>query len=309
VRIGNELKIGITIVVAVLIGFIGFRVMKDVPIFRQGNILNAVYDRVDGLSVGTPVIISGIKVGSVQQMLLQRNDSVRVVLNINMLDGVPVGSIAYIRAVDILGSKAIVIERGASASFIPHDGQIKGVFDEGLMGEITESGGEIAANITQSTEKINSLLEQMEILIRDGGRENISSTLENLNSTSTQIDQLVSETNADIKASVSSLKSMLENLDELTSEERGDLQRMIKNLESTSVEFEEMSKTLKDVTTDLADIMQKINNGEGTLGKLVNDPSLYNNLDSMTVGINKFLHDFNDNPRHFLRHLRLIDVF
>jgi ABC-type transporter Mla subunit MlaD len=309
VRIGNELKIGITIVVAVLVGFIGFRVMKDVPIFRQGNILNAVYDRVDGLSVGTPVVISGIKVGSVQQMLLQKNDSVKVILNINMVDGIPVGSIAYIRAVDILGSRAIVIERGESTSFIPHDGHIKGIFDEGLMGEITESGSEIASNITQSTEKINSLLEEMETLIRDGGRENISATLENLNATSTQIDQLVTETNADIKSSLASLKSMLENLEDLTSDERGDLQRMIQNLESTSAEFEEMSKTLKGVTTDLADIMQKINNGEGTLGKLVNDPSLYNNLDSMTVGVNKFLSDFNDNPRHFLRHLRLIDVF
>ena len=63
------------------------------------------------------------------------------------------------------------------------------------------------------------------------------------------------------------------------------------------------------VSAQLAEILEKINNGEGTLGKLVNDPQLYNNLDSLSVNLNTMVKDLNENPRHFLRHLRLVDIF
>lgn len=308
-RIGNEFKIGLTVLVAVIIGFIGFRIMKDVPIFRQGTTLFANYERVDGLSVGTPIMISGIKIGSVQKLTLLPSDSVQVALNINMIDGVPTGSVAYIRSIDLLGSKAIEIERGTGSEFIPYEGRISGVFDEGLFGDIAEKGSEITQNVSESTSRINELLNEFQSLFNDGGKQDISSTLSNLNTTTSQIDALIKDTNDDLKASIASMKNMLANLEDLTSEERGELQRMIKNLDSASGELEEMSKNLNATSHDLAQIMQKINNGEGTLGMLVNDSSMYHNLDTLSVNLNAFIKNLNDNPRHYLRHIRLVDIF
>jgi hypothetical protein len=70
-----------------------------------------------------------------------------------------------------------------------------------------------------------------------------------------------------------------------------------------------MSVSLNEMSRNMGEIVRKINEGEGTMGLLVNDPSLYQNLDSLSVNLNNLVKNLNDNPRHFMRHLRLVDVF
>ncbi len=309
-KLTNELKIGLTVVTAVLVGFIGFRIMKDVPIFRQGNIIYTTYERVDGLSVGTPVTLRGIKIGSVQSLILLPTDSVQVSLNINFSDGgIPQGSVAYIRSVDLLGTKGIEIERGSGTGLIGHLDFITGVYDQGVMGELAAQGSRISKHVNSSTENLSVVLEEVKLLMQQGGRENVSQTLTNLNSTSTQVDALIKEANLDLKQSIQSLKNTLENVEKLTSDEQETIKNMLANLEASSNELESISVNLNSITGDLAQIMRKINEGEGSLGLMVNDPNLYNNLDSLTANMNQLIEQLNENPRHYLRHLKLVRIF
>lgn len=309
-KLSNELKIGLTVVVAVLIGFIGFRIMKDVPLFRQGNIIYTTYERVDGLSVGTPVTLRGIKIGSVQSLTLLPTDSVLVALNINFADGgIPEGSVAYVRSVDLLGTKGIEIERGSGTGLIGHLESMQGVYDKGLMGELAAQGTRISQNVNTSTENLSVVLEEVKMLMQQGGRENVSQTLSNLNSTSAEVDALIRETNEDLKQSIESLKNTLQNVETLTSDEQENIKNMLANLEASSNELESISTNLNSITGDLAQIMRKINEGEGTLGLMVNDPNLYNNLDSLTANMNVLIEQLNENPRHYLRHLKLVRIF
>jgi ABC-type transporter Mla subunit MlaD len=308
-KINNELKIGLTIVLAVVIGFIGFRVMKDVPIFRQGTVIYTKYDRVDGLSVGTPVTLRGIKIGSIQSLILLPSDSVNVALNINLTDGLPVGSIAYVRSVDLLGSRGIEIVRGKSTILIEHEDEIVGVYENGFIGELATKGNQITENITETSDRVNILLTELQSIVQEGGKDNIAQTLGNMNSATGQIDALLRETNDDLKQSIESLRKSMENLEGLTADEEGNIESMIANLEATSGELDVIAKNLNSITGDLSQIMRKINEGEGSLGLMVNDPNLYRNLDSLTVNMNEFLEQLNENPKHFLRHLRLIRLF
>ncbi len=308
-RVTNELKIGMTVVIAVIIGFIGFRIMKDVPLLRQGDVIFTVYDRVDGLSVGTPVTLRGIKIGSVQRLTLLPSDSVLVALNINTLDGLPMGSKAYIKSVDLLGTKGVEVVRGPGPGLIQHGDFMTGIFDEGLMGQLAARGSDISNNVNQSTERINILLSELQSIMQEGGKEDINKTLNNLNSTTSQIDALLNETNDDLKKSISSLRRSIENVETLTADEEGNIKNMLANLEASSAEIEGISTNLKVITTDLSDILRKINQGEGTLGLMVNDPNLYHNLDTLAINLNVFLEQMNENPRHYLRHLRLIRIF
>ena len=308
-KINNELKIGLTIVIAVLIGFIGFRIMKDVPIFRQGTIIFTKYDRADGLSVGTPVTLRGIKIGSVQSLTLLASDSVSVALNINLTDGLPFGSKAYVRSLDLLGSKGIEIERGKSTTLIEHEDEIEGVYEKGFIGELAAKGNQITENVTETSDRVNILLAELQSIVQDGGKDNITQTLGNMNSATGQIDALLKETNDDLKQSIESLRKSMENLEGLTADEEGNIESMIANLEATSGELDVIAKNLNSITGDLSQIMRKINEGEGSLGLMVNDPNLYRNLDSLTVNMNVFMEQLNENPKHFLRHLRLIRLF
>lgn len=282
--------------------------MKDAPIFRLGTVYYVDYAKVDGLSVGTSVLVSGIKIGSVQSLRLMPSDSVRVALSLNIPQGLPEGSVAVIRSVDLLGSKGIEIRRG-SGSAIPYGGFLQGEFDEGLFSELSERGEEITDNVTASTERLSSILSEVEGMLRDGMRADLESGVGNLERATRQADELIAESRRDIAASLENLNDLLANLEALTSEERGEIQRTIANLEVASEDLREMSGSLKTVSAELSEILQKVNQGEGTIGKMINDPSLYNNLDTLTVNLNNLIKDINENPRHFLRHLRLIDVF
>jgi ABC-type transporter Mla subunit MlaD len=308
-RLGNEFKIGLTIVLAVLVGFVGFRIMKDAPIFRLGTVYYVDYNRVDGLSTGTSVVLSGIKIGSVQQLTLLPSDSVRVAINISMPGGLPHGSVAFIRSVDILGSKAVVVERGRGPDAVPYGGFLRGIFDEGIMGDLVESGSEITANVNQSTNRINTLLGEVESMLAEGGRTDIEATLSNLRQATGQTELLISETRAEIKQTMSGLHEILGNINELTSDERGEIQRTLANLEQLTTDLQEMSASLIQVTGSLESITRKIDEGEGTLGQLVNNPSLYHNLDSLSANVNRLVAELNENPRHYLRHLRLVRIF
>jgi ABC-type transporter Mla subunit MlaD len=104
-------------------------------------------------------------------------------------------------------------------------------------------------------------------------------------------------------------KNTMQNLDDISSENKEKLNSMITNLEATSAELETLSAGLNETNLTLNEVLTKINNGEGTLGKMVNDPSLYNNIDSLSVNINQLIKSINEDPGKYLKHMRLIEVF
>jgi phospholipid/cholesterol/gamma-HCH transport system substrate-binding protein len=305
----NEVKIGIAIVAAVLIGFVGFRIMRDVPIFKLGTVIYSTYDKVDGLTTGSPIIISGIKIGSVRGMEILPNDSVRVTLNINLIDGVPKGSVAYIRATDLLGSKAVIIQRTTNPEFIPADGQIQGIYDEGAFAGMADVGKGIGQNVNQSTESLKSVLSQVDQLLVNGGKNDLAGILRNLNETTNDIQQVMDSRQAQIKTTIRNIESMTTRLDRLTADEEANIREAINHLKSASGEIDDLMSGLTETNKQLGEILTKINEGEGSLGLLVNDPSLYRNLDSLSFNLNKTIEKLNDNPKYYLRHLRLIRVF
>ncbi len=307
--IRNEMKIGMAIVFAILIGFVGFRIMRDVPIFRLGTVLYATYPKVDGLTAGSPINISGIKIGSVRAMQILPNDSVLVTLNINMIDGLPVGSIAYIRSTDLLGSKAIEIERSIATNLIPPNSVIEGRYDEGAFAGMAEMGKNIGDKVTEGTESITSVLAQVDSVLLEGGREDMSLILENLNKVTTDMRSVMEDRQKDINSTIQNVESLTSRLDKLTEEESAKVSEALSSLKEASAEIETLVAGLNETNQELSEILAKINSGQGSLGLLVNDPSLYNNLDSLSANLNIMIKTLNENPKHYLRHLRLIRLF
>jgi ABC-type transporter Mla subunit MlaD len=114
---------------------------------------------------------------------------------------------------------------------------------------------------------------------------------------------------SDIQRSIRNIESMTTRLDGITADEEANIRAAIGNLKSASDEIDELMSGLTDTNKQLGEILTKINSGEGSLGLMVNDPSLYRNLDSLSYNLNKTIEKLNDNPKYYLRHLRLIRVF
>ncbi len=307
-RYSNEIKVGITIIAAILVAFVGFRILQDIPFFGRTFSLHTYYERVDGISPGATVYMSGVKVGSVRQVQLV-GDSVRVDMGFSDLEGIPKGSLAVIEATDLLGTRAIVIRKSTQPEFIEDGGYIKGEFDEGIAGQFRQYGDEIVPKISESTEHIGSFMAELDMLLKDGGRQNLDGIFANLNRTTTNIDRLVEEKHSELAESVDRFNSILANVDTLSADRKEQVDTVLVNLEETTEEMKQLTRELNQLSAGLNETVYKLNHGEGSLGRMLNDPSLYNNLDSLAYGLNNAVKKLNEDPRHFLKHMRLVDIF
>jgi phospholipid/cholesterol/gamma-HCH transport system substrate-binding protein len=102
---------------------------------------------------------------------------------------------------------------------------------------------------------------------------------------------------------------MLSQLDTLATDNRARVDSIMTSLEQNIGELENLRTELESATSNLNTILEKINNGDGTLGRLVNDPSVYENIDELTIEIKNLVKGINENPGRYLRHMSIIDVF
>ncbi len=308
-KMQSEIKIGLTIVIAMLVAIIGFRLMQDVPLFRPSLQLNTIFERVDGISPGSSVFMSGVKIGSVHSVILEGPDSVKVVMKISYTDGIPVGSVARIELADLIGSKSIRVYVSGERELIPDGGYIEGVYDHGMFADLEKFADEIKPDIKRTTGSMAEVLGQFEDILKDGGKEDVQQTLAALSQTSREMNDFVQKRRGNLDQSIVSLQNFLMNLDTLSSGRQTQLDSLLNNLETTSRELGVISGELSGVSTELNVMMQNINQGDGTLGKLIQDSSLYDNLDSLAINLKNISRRIEEDPGHFLKHMRLVDIF
>jgi phospholipid/cholesterol/gamma-HCH transport system substrate-binding protein len=305
----NEIKVGLTVVGALLIAFFGFRFMRDVPLLRQSNEIYAKFARVDGLNAGSQVLINGVKIGSVKNVsLAEDSDSVRVTMTINVGNTVQKGAIAYLRPIDMLGSKAIVIQRG-SGEEVPFGGRIEGRYVESMVETLKDKGEDIGDDLSGTFKQLNTLLEQMNEVTGEGNRREVKAVLENVRSTSQQLNDLIKEKRGDVDASLTKVNSILSEVDTLSANSRPKVDRILTQLERTTQELEGVSGDLSSSMKKLDSILGRLDSGEGTLGKMMQDSSLYHNMDSLSYELHKLTKQLNEDPKSYLKHLKLFSIF
>lgn len=308
-KVSNELKIGLTIIVAIIVAFLGYTFMKDIPIFKSSTTIHTKFDQVYGLTPGNVVNIKGFKIGTVKQMELLDSDSTRVTLNIEEGHQIPKGSVALLKSSGVLGGKFIEIQKSDSSEMVQDNGSIEGIFEKGIMDNFAEEGARLSDDISGSIRGIEELVTSLNQTMNEENKENISGIIRNLESSTGSLNKVIQDRQADLDQMIVDAKNTLQNLDELSGENKEKLTALIENLEATSAELETLSTGLNETNLTLNEVLTKINNGEGTLGKMVNDPSLYNNIDSLSVNLNQLIKNINDNPGKYMKHMRLIEVF
>lgn len=308
-KISNELKIGLTVLVAVVVAFIGFRIMKDMPLFKSSTTMYTKFSKVNGLLPGNLVNVNGYKIGSVKKMEITSTDSVLVTLNLEEGYNIPVGSKAVLKSSGLLGNKFIEINKSDRKEFIEDGGTIKGVYEQGMMDTFADKGAKLSDDITSSVNGIEELVNNLNQTLNDDNKDDISAILNELRSTTESLSSLVNRRQTDLDTMIVAAKNTLTSVEDLSSDNKEELSNMIRNLESTSMEMESLSKGLNQTNTTLSEVLDKINRGDGTLGKLLNDPSLYQNMDSLSVNLNSLIRNINDDPGRYLKHMRLVEIF
>ncbi len=308
-NLSNELKVALTILAALLLGFAGYRVMSDLPVLRQSKIIYTYFERADGLTAGNYITINGVKVGSVKRLELTGGDSVRVTLSFDLNMEVPQGSVALIESSGLLDEKAITIHRGTSSEEVPYGGTIKGVYRGGMMETLKNEGEKISEDVTQSFEQLNQLLAELNEVMTGENRGKVEQVLTNLQSTTNEISGIFQHRREELESSIHHAQRFLANLDTVSTDNKSRVDSVLTGMESSLTEIKTLSQNLSQSNDQLQQILGKINNGEGSLGELVNNPALYNNLESLTANMDSLVQNINRDPRKYLKHMRLIEVF
>ncbi len=305
----NEIKVGITVILAIIAGYIGFRFMSDMPIFRQSHEITTTFERVDGLGTGNLVYMNGVKIGSVKNIQLTSDNLVRVTLSIELDVNIPDDSIAQLTSIGLIDGKAIVIQRGSSDQSIGYGEEIEGVYIDTMMETLAEKGQELGDDITESFTELNRFLMQLNRTLDEDSRETISQAINNIEVTTSTVSELLTSRQQELEQAIISANNMLAQLDTLMTDSRPHADTLMANLKESSEDLKKISKELDETVDHLNQILLKINDGDGTIGRLVNDPSLYENADSLSIELRNLIKGINENPGRYLRHMSLIEVF
>lgn len=305
-KLSNEAKIGLIVVISIIVVFLGFRIMKDEPFFSSSNTLYTKYDSVNGLLKGGNVFLIGLKVGTVKELrYLPEEDSVLVLLNITEDIKIPIGSKARLVIPNFIGSSSIEIIKSNNSQLIEWGSYLEGINEEGLLDGLTEKGASMADSVSISINKLNKVLTKAESVNEEG----INATINSFKETSKQLQELITRRQGSIDALIVDVQNSMANLSTLSDSSSDDIESMIANMEDFSKKLDALSSELQTSSESISSILSKIDVGEGTLGKMINDPSLYNNLDSLTVNLNELIKGIQDDPRRYLKHMRLVEIF
>ena len=307
--LSNEAKIGIVVLAATIIAFLGFRFMKDEPMFSRVKLLYTTYDDVGGMSRGSTVYVNGLKVGSVRELNYKIEvDSIEVVMSITEPIPIPVGSKAMLAAPGIIGSPVIEIQRSNNNEILPWGSRLEGTKEAGLMDSfsgLADSGPAVVDSVKLMIDMVNKNLRKADAI----EESDIKETVKNFKATASEIRLLLEGRKAQIDSLMNATNNTMSNISELSDSSTADVESLIENLEKFSSELDVLSQNLQESTESMNSILRKMDEGEGTMGLMLNDPSLYNNLDSLTYNLNDLILKIQENPGRYLKHMRLVDLF
>jgi phospholipid/cholesterol/gamma-HCH transport system substrate-binding protein len=301
----NEIKIGITVVAAILIGVVGMRVMKDLPIIANSTVIYSVYDKVNGLNPGKKILINGVNIGSIKEVTLTRGDSVKVLMTIDRDVDIPKDSRAVIRSTDLLGTKAVVIEKGNSDENLTDNERILGSYDEGAFGEFQEKGLTLGDKAVEVSDNLIDTLEDVRKLLNSELKDDLKGSMKNLNEITKKTDQLITRNQAELDSTISALSRLAQSSDSLATELRPETKLLLQKLQKNSDDLEKLSAELNQTSEQMTILLTGLNEGKGSMGKLMQDPSLYNNLDSLALNLQRLIKNIDRKPGKYLDHVKI----
>ncbi len=303
--------IGASFILAIVIFVWGFNFLKGTGLFNKETIYYASYARVNGLIKANPVVVNGLRVGQVKNVYFNPDMSGNIMVSMMLSTNLPIpsNSTARIFSSDLMGSKAIELVLGDSKVPIQRGDTLLSSVEGGLMAEVNAQMAPIKNKAEDLMTSIDTLVTAFQLIFNESARKNLSEsflniekTLANLQSATSNIDTLVVEESSRISA-------ILINIDSLTltlNENRDDFTRIIRNFRtiSDSLADAEIPATFAHINSALADvetILEKVNNGHGTLGMLMNDDSLYLELNRSATALDSLINDVKNNPKKYVR--------
>ncbi|MES2780948.1 MAG: MlaD family protein [Bacteroidota bacterium] len=310
-KYAKEIKVGLFAVVGITLLILGYNFLKGFNPLHGYNKYYVVYNNVSGIVKSSQVTINGLKVGQVESIgMLNEGDPSNLLVTIIVEKSIqlPKGTTATISSQGLLGSTDIVIAPATPSGLILNN---KDTLVAGYEESITTSIQKIVTPLKEKSVQVLATLDKVllsmnEVFDSNGtqklsnGINDFSGTLHNMRNITGRFDKLTAE-------EYDKLKGMLTNIESITHNLKNNNEAIAKALKNVSritdsVASSDLTATInhtRDVMKEFATTLDKVNKGEGSLGKMANDDSLYNNINKTSTELTALMKDMQEYPGRY----------
>jgi phospholipid/cholesterol/gamma-HCH transport system substrate-binding protein len=307
-KISNETKIGVMAIIGVVLLVIGFSYLKGHGVFKKEKHIYAVYGDVQGLQQSNPVVINGLQIGRIAN-LDGGKDMKKIIVTVSLSKDVniPKNSLAVINP-NLLGSPSLEIQLGSANTYLKDGDTLLTTLSGGAFDEAMKLINPVLYEVKNAVKSLDSVLTTITTVFDVRTKDNIKNILSNLNAatasfvvTSQSIQKLMDVQNGALAQSLGNLNTFTSNLNTNNTQ----LDSIMKNTKDfskklSSIDLQQTLDTLNIAINNFKAGSEKINSKNGSLGLLLNDKTLYNNLEATSNKINILLDDIRVHPKRYV---------
>lgn len=304
-KLKHEAKIGILVATTIVLFILGFNFLRGRGVFSSDKEYYSFYDNVQGLQESAVVQLKGLTVGRVSEIELQSDRSIKVTFLLKKEIKVPVGSVAQLASADLIsGTKIINLNMTTNGNYIPAGGQIPGKASGGILDNLSDQVSPLVGVMQHTVVSLDTLLNSVNYVINADARRHLNGSFAALEAGLKDLSALSAALNAQSKSlagvitNANSITGNLANSNERISNTLGNLEQFSGSLRNAPVG--QTLEKLQQTADQLQGIVSKINNNNGSLGMLLSDKKLYNNLSSTLGTLDTLLGDLKQHPSRYI---------
>ena len=289
-KISRELKTG-AIAIGIIVLFIwGFNFLKDQSVYDSTRIFYVEYSDVQGLKQNSPVTINGLDIGKVSDIYFHPGKKGKLIVKMEVTNDVVFSSnsVTKIYSPGLISPKSIKILMAIDgAEFAKNRDTLTGELDLGILGTIDDQIGPLKLKLENFVSNTDSLILDLSNLLDAENQRNLKLSIENFKNLSYKVDQILESNKEKVDSLLTYTNTSMRNLAEMTdSLKKADLAATVVKLQTTLDSFN--------------GVLDSIQSGNGSIGKLMNDDALYNNLEGASKELEELLRDFKLHPKRYV---------
>jgi phospholipid/cholesterol/gamma-HCH transport system substrate-binding protein len=289
----TEIQVGITVLMALVILVGGVTWLKEFTLQRSVKVWTVVFPQTGGLGASDEVQVNGIRKGAVQSMNLV-GDLVLVKLALAEDVVLTTDSRVAIRNVGLMGEKVIAVDLRSTGIAYSERDTIIGIYESGVQEVMADLGGAMNAVSNLSTQ-LSAIAENL------AGQGDFAGTMHNIKGTSDELRLTVEENRRLINTTLESMAASSQTVRRLTVDREEKLSEAIDHFASSLERMDRLAARLDSLSGSLNSVSRKLDSGQGTLGKLVNEDSLHTDLKASVAALRSLIEDIRENPKDYFR--------
>jgi len=289
-RRSTEIKVGVSVIAAVLILILGVMWIEKVSFSSKFVSYTVYFDDVGGLGPRDPVTVAGVSSGEVGAVILEPS---RVKIEILIGEDVTLfdDCRVQIMTIGLMGEKYVGIHPGGAGSVLPPGSSIQGQYRAG-MAEAVAGFGDMIEELNESMRMFRALVET------EGQGASLGEAIRKIDEITTEILVILRENRADLKSAAENMEKISGDVNDLVGSQKEPLSRGIEDFASAAARFDSVTVSLKSIT-------ERIENGEGSLGMLVYEKKLHEDVEQVFANLNALLEDVKADPHKYFK----IEIF